>query len=328
MKKGFLLFFLFICWSVIGQANEKNNNKEQKLRRQDNKTTRQQKIQEQKQNNNNNNKTTTVINKQQQNNKTTTTTNNNQQQPTTTNNNQQRQQHKTRKKPQQQPQLKKITATEQQKTKLKNNKTTKTENEVPENDVDHKAPPSKSECYDPPAIYFSAKFSEVHKDSIRSSQKRLFPQFRGVLGPMRSQRPHVAKNPRKTPRNRSHRRNSAVTTRGSAARTPRVARCRTKTSPNRSESGFSEPANARRRRENDSRMGTCDGVKRSEVAFSAPPKDPKTRSAPQENPLRGKNAPRHESRKRIGHFSFRHQNFSQTFRGHVLPTKDATAQTR
>ena len=88
---------------------------------------------------------------------------------------------------------------------------------------------------------FFGKVSEVHKNSIRSSQKRLFPQFRGVLGPMRSQRPHVAKSPRKTPRNRSHRRNSAVTTRGSAARTPRVARCRTKTSPNRSESGFLSP---------------------------------------------------------------------------------------
>ena len=53
---------------------------------------------------------------------------------------------------------------------------------------------------------------------------------------------------------------------------------------------------------------------------------PKNTSAPQENPLRGKNAPRHGSRKRIEHFSFRHQNFSQTFRGHVLPTKDATPQ--
>ena len=59
--------------------------------------------------------------------------------------------------------------------------------------------------------------------------------------PMRSQRPHVAKSPRKTPRNRSHKRNSAVTTHGSAARTPRVARCRTKTSPNRSESGIVSP---------------------------------------------------------------------------------------
>ena len=88
---------------------------------------------------------------------------------------------------------------------------------------------------------FFGKVSEVHKDSIRSSQKRLFPQIRGVLGPMRSQRPHVAKSPRKTPRNRSHRRNSAVTTHGSAARTPRVARCRTKTSPNRSENGFQSP---------------------------------------------------------------------------------------
>ena len=34
------------------------------------------------------------------------------------------------------------------------------------------------------------------------------------------------------------------------------------------------------------------------MAFSAPPKDPKTRSAPQENPLRRKNGPRHGSRKK------------------------------
>ena len=77
---------------------------------------------------------------------------------------------------------------------------------------------------------------------------------------------------------------------------------------------ISEPANARRRRENDSTMGTSDRVKRSEVAFSAPPRGPRTRSAPQENPPRAKNAPRHGARKRIEHFSFRHQNFSQTFR--------------
>ena len=31
---------------------------------------------------------------------------------------------------------------------------------------------------------FFGKVSEVHKDSIRSSQKHLFPQFRGVSGPM------------------------------------------------------------------------------------------------------------------------------------------------
>ena len=89
-----------------------------------------------------------------------------------------------------------------------------------------------------------------------------------------------------------------------------------------------EPANARRRRENDSTMGTSDRVKRSEVAFSAPPRGPKTRSAPQENPPQAKNGPRHASRKRIEHFSFRLKNFSQTFRGHVLPTEDATAQTQ
>ena len=58
---------------------------------------------------------------------------------------------------------------------------------------------------------------------------------------MRLHRPHVAKCPRKTPRNRSHRRNSGGTTHGSAARTPRVARCPTKTSRNRSESGIVSP---------------------------------------------------------------------------------------
>ena len=62
--------------------------------------------------------------------------------------------------------------------------TTKTENEVPENDVDHKAPPSKSECYDLPATYVLDQICETLKDSIRSSQKHLFPQFRGVSGPM------------------------------------------------------------------------------------------------------------------------------------------------
>ena len=58
---------------------------------------------------------------------------------------------------------------------------------------------------------------------------------------MRLHRPHVAKCPRKTPRNRSHRVNFGGTTHGSAARTPRVAKCPTKTSPNRSESGIVSP---------------------------------------------------------------------------------------
>ena len=146
---------------------------------------------------------------------------------------------------------------------------------------------------------------------------------------MRLQRPHVPKCPRKTPRNRSHRRNSGGTTHGSAARTPRVARCPTKTSRNRSESGIVSPqTHGAAGRTTAHAVGTSDRVKRSEVAFSAPPGGPKTCSAPQENLPRAKNGPRHASRKRIEHFSFRHKNFSQTFRGHVLPTKDATAQTQ
>ena len=133
------------------------------------------------------NKTTTITTKQQyltkrqqNNNKTTTTTttttttnNNNQQQPTTT---------KTRNKPQQQQQQKKITATEQQKTKRKNDMTTKTENEVPENDVDHKAPPSKSECYDLPAIYFSAKFLKFIRIASARAKNTYFRSFEGFQG--------------------------------------------------------------------------------------------------------------------------------------------------
>ena len=42
MKQGFLLFFLFICWSVIGQANDMNNNKNKttKTRQQNYKRTK------------------------------------------------------------------------------------------------------------------------------------------------------------------------------------------------------------------------------------------------------------------------------------------------
>ena len=59
-NKGFCCFFLFICWSVIGQANEKNNNnnKTTKTRQQNYKTTKKQYR--------NKNKTTTITTKQQQ----------------------------------------------------------------------------------------------------------------------------------------------------------------------------------------------------------------------------------------------------------------------
>ena len=41
-NKGFCCFFLFICWSVIGQAYDKNNNKNKtaKTRQQNYKTTK------------------------------------------------------------------------------------------------------------------------------------------------------------------------------------------------------------------------------------------------------------------------------------------------
>ena len=59
MKQGFLLFFLFICWSVIGQANDKNNNKNKttKTRQQNYKTTKKYMSK---------NKMTTITTKQQQ----------------------------------------------------------------------------------------------------------------------------------------------------------------------------------------------------------------------------------------------------------------------
>ena len=60
--------------------------------------------------------------------------------------------------------------------------TTKTENEVPENNVDHKAPPSKSECYDLPAIYFSAKFLKFIRIASARAKNTYFRSFEGFQG--------------------------------------------------------------------------------------------------------------------------------------------------
>ena len=60
--------------------------------------------------------------------------------------------------------------------------TTKTENEVPENDVDHKAPPSKSEYYDLPAIYFSAKFLKFIRIASARAKNTCFRSFEGFQG--------------------------------------------------------------------------------------------------------------------------------------------------
>ena len=60
--------------------------------------------------------------------------------------------------------------------------TSKTENEVPENDVDHKAPPSKSECYDLPAIYFSAKFLKFIRIASFRAKNTYFRSFEGFQG--------------------------------------------------------------------------------------------------------------------------------------------------
>ena len=60
--------------------------------------------------------------------------------------------------------------------------TTKTENEVPENDVDHKAPPSKSEYYDLPAIYFSAKFLKFIRIASARAKNTYFRSFEGFQG--------------------------------------------------------------------------------------------------------------------------------------------------
>ena len=133
------------------------------------------------------------------------------------------------------------TTTKQEEKKKKHQKTTKTEKKFPNTKTKQKREPWKRKHENLPASYVFDKICEPLKDSIRSSQKHLFPQFRGASGPMRLHRPHVAKCPRKTPRNRSQRRNSGGTTHGSAARTPRVARCPTKTSRNRSESGIVSP---------------------------------------------------------------------------------------
>ena len=138
---------------------------------------------------------------------------------------------------------------------------------------------------------------------------------------MRSQRPHVATCRRKTPRNRSHRRNSAVTTHGSAARTPRVARCPTKTSPNRSESGFLSP-------QTHGAAGRTTAQWGPETAGRGPKwHSPRLRGAPKRAPHRRKTHPEPkmlrdmDREKELSIFCFDTKTFRKLFEATSCPRK-------